>query len=393
MSNDPIVIVSAARTPVGSFNGALSGVPAHELGKVAIQAAIERAGVPAADVNEVVLGQVLQAGAGQLPSRQALIAAGLPVTTPSTLVNKVCGSGMRAVVMADQQIRLGEASIAIAGGMESMSNAPYYDTTTRWGARMGNKTLVDGMVHDGLWCAFDDVHMANQADVMSANREVSRTEMDAWSVTSQKRWGAAQAAGYFERELTPVPNKRDPNHVALAKDEGPHPNSTVERLARIPTVWGTKAITAGNAPGVTDGAAMLIVASEAGAAKANAQPLARIVATAESATEPRDFPVASAHAIKKLLAKTGLTIDDIGVIEVNEAFACVPLICSQELNWDPERVNRKGGSVAIGHPIGASGARLVMTAAYQLQETGDRYAVAAICSGTGQGDAVLLERV
>ncbi|HNM77950.1 MAG TPA: thiolase family protein [Tepidiformaceae bacterium] len=386
-------IVDGTRTPWGKFGGSLKEHTAADLGALLIARLIERNNLDPELVDNVVIGQVLQAGAGQLPSRQALIAAGLPVTTPSTLVNKVCGSGMRAVVMADQQIRLGEASIAIAGGMESMSNAPYYDTTTRWGARMGNKTLVDGMVHDGLWCAFDDVHMANQADVMSANREVSRTEMDAWSVTSQKRWGAAQAAGYFERELTPVPNKRDPNHVALAKDEGPHPNSTVERLARIPTVWGTKAITAGNAPGVTDGAAMLIVASEAGAAKANAQPLARIVATAESATEPRDFPVASAHAIKKLLAKTGLTIDDIGVIEVNEAFACVPLICSQELNWDPERVNRKGGSVAIGHPIGASGARLVMTAAYQLQETGDRYAVAAICSGTGQGDAVLLERV
>ena len=386
-------IVDGTRTPWGKFGGSLKEHTAADLGALLIAQLIERNNLDPELVDNVVIGQVLQAGAGQLPSRQALITAGLPVTTPSTLVNKVCGSGMRAVVMADQQVRLSEASIAIAGGMESMSNAPYYDTTTRWGARMGNKTLVDGMVHDGLWCAFDDVHMANQADVMSANREVSRTEMDAWSVTSQKRWGAAQAAGYFERELTPVPNKRDPNHVALAKDEGPHPNSTVERLARIPTVWGTKAITAGNAPGVTDGAAMLIVASESGAAKANAQPLARIVATAESATEPRDFPVASAHAIKKLLVKTGLTIDDIGVIEVNEAFACVPLICSQELNWDPERVNRKGGSVAIGHPIGASGARLVMTAAYQLQETGDRYAVAAICSGTGQGDAVLLERV
>jgi acetyl-CoA C-acetyltransferase len=192
--------------------------------------------------------------------------------------------------------------------------------------------------------------------------------------------------------MTAVPNKRDPNHVALAKDEGPHPNSTVERLARIPTVWGTKAITAGNAPGVTDGAAMMIVANEEGAARVGSQPMARIVATAEAATRPGDFPVASAYAIKKLLAKAGLGIEDIGVIEVNEAFACVPPICSQELNWDPARVNRHGGSVAMGHPIGASGARLVLTAAYQLQETGERYAIAAICSGTGQGDAVLLER-
>ena len=386
-------IVDGTRTPWGKFGGALKEHSAAELGALLIARLVERNNLDPELVDNVILGQVLQAGAGQLPSRQALIAGGLPVTTPSTLVNKVCGSGMRAVVMADQQIRLGEAEVVVAGGMESMSNAPYYDVNTRWGARMGNKTLVDGMVHDGLWCAFDDVHMANQADAMSANREVSRIEMDEWSVLSQKRWGAAQAAGYFEREITPVPNKRDPNHVALAKDEGPHPNSTVERLARIPTVWGTKAITAGNAPGVTDGAAMMIVASEAGAAKTGAKPLARIVATAESATRPADFSVASAHAIKKLLAKANLSIADIGVLEVNEAFACVPLICSQELNWDPERVNRKGGSVAMGHPIGASGARLVMTAAYQLQETGERYAIAAICSGTGQGDAVLLERV
>lgn len=386
-------ILDATRTPWGKFGGSLKDHAAAELGALLISRLVERNRLAPDLVDNVVIGQVLQAGAGQLPSRQALIAGGLPDSTPSTLVNKVCGSGMRAVAMADQLIRLGESDIAVAGGMESMSNAPYYDVNTRWGARMGNKTLVDGMVHDGLWCAFDDVHMANQADIMSANREVSRTEMDEWSVLSQKRWGAAQTAGYFEREITPVPNKRDPNHVALAKDEGPHPNSTVERLARIPTVWGTKAITAGNAPGVTDGAAMMIVASESGAGRAGIQPMARIVATAESATRPADFSVASAYAIKKLLAKTNLSIDDIGVLEVNEAFACVPLICSQELNWDPERVNRKGGSVAMGHPIGASGARLVMTAAYQLQETGERYAIAAICSGTGQGDAVLLERV
>ena len=295
--------------------------------------------------------------------------------------------------MASQQILLGESELSVAGGMESMSNVPYYDQQTRWGARMGNKTLVDGMVHDGLWCAFDDVHMANQADEMSANREVSRLAMDEWSVRSQKRWGAAYDSGYFDREITAVPNKRDANHVALAKDESPRPNSTVERLGRISPVWGSKTITAGNAPGVNDGAAVMILASEQRAAKLESKPLARIVGWSEAATKPAEFPVASAHAIKKLLAKTGLAIDDIAIIEVNEAFACVPLICGQELNWDAERVNRNGGSVAMGHPIGASGARLILTAAYQLQESGERYAIAAICSGTGQGDAVLLERV
>jgi len=390
---EEVYIIDATRTPWGKFGGALKEHSAADLGALLIRTLVARNAFEASEVENVILGQVLQAGAGQLPSRQALIDGGLPVTTPSTLVNKVCGSGMRAVVMAAQQIRLGEASLVVAGGMESMSNVPYYDSHTRWGARMGNKTLVDGMVYDGLWCAFDDVHMANQADDMSAKREVSRLEMDEWSVRSQKRWGAAFQAGHFEQEITPVPNKRDPNHVALAKDEGPHPNSTVERLGRISPVWGTKAITAGNAPGVTDGAAMLILAGQDRALAAAERPLARIVAWSEAATRPAEYPVASAHAIKKLLAKAGIGIEDISVIEVNEAFACVPLICGQELNWDDDRVNRWGGSVAIGHPIGASGARLVMTAAYQLKESGGRFAIAAICSGTGQGDAVLLERV
>ncbi|MGE0601275.1 MAG: acetyl-CoA C-acyltransferase [Dehalococcoidia bacterium] len=390
---ESVYIVDATRTPWGKFGGALKEHTAVDLASLVIRKLIDRNQLDPAEVDNVTLGQVLQAGQGQLPSRQALIAAGLPETTPSTLVNKVCGSGMRAVVMASQQIQLGESELSIAGGMESMSNVPYYDMQTRWGARMGNKMLIDGMVHDGLWCAFDDVHMANQADEMSANREVSRLAMDEWSVRSQKRWGAAHDSGYFEREITPVPNKRDPNHVALAKDESPRPNSTVERLGRISPVWGSKTITAGNAPGVNDGAAVMILAGEQRAAKLANKPLARIVGWSEAATKPAEFPVASAHAIKKLLAKTGLGIDDMAVIEVNEAFACVPLICSQELNWDADRVNSNGGSVAMGHPIGASGARLILTAAYQLQETGERYAVAAICSGTGQGDAVLLERV
>ena len=385
-------ILDATRTPWGKFGGALKEHSASDLAAVLIRKLVERNGIDGGEIDNVILGQVLQAGEGQLPSRQALIKGGLPETTPSTLVNKVCGSGMRAVVMAAQQLRLGESDLLLAGGMESMSNVPYYDTHTRWGARMGNKPLIDGMVHDGLWCAFDDVHMANQADEMSARREVSRREMDEWSVRSQKGWAAAFNSGYFEREVTPVPNAREPRHVALEKDESPHPNSTVERLGRIAPVWGTQAITAGNAPAVNDGAAVLLVASEERAAKMNATPLARVVAWSEAATKPAEFPVASAHAIKKLLAKSGLSIDDISVIEVNEAFACVPLICSQELNWDIDRVNRHGGSVAMGHPIGASGARLVMTAAYQLRETGGQYAIAAICSGTGQGDAVLLER-
>lgn len=386
-------ILDATRTPWGKFGGGLREYAASELAALLIRTIVGRNQIDPESVDNVILGQVLQAGAGQLPSRQALIHGGLPETTPSLLVNKVCASGMRAVTLASQFIRAGDNSLILAGGMESMSNAPYYDKDTRWGARMGNKTLIDGMVYDGLWCAFDNCHMANQGDEMAANREISREEMDDWSVMSQKRWGAAFDRGYFDREVTPVPNKRDPNHIALARDESPRPNSTVERLARIAPVWGTKAITAGNAPGVNDGAAVLVIASEAQAAAMDAKPIARIVAHGEVATKPREFPVASAWALQKALKKANLTLDEMDVIEVNEAFAAVPLLCGQELGWDPAKVNRHGGSVAMGHPIGASGARLVLTAAYQLQEMGGKYAAAAICSGTGQGDAIVLERV
>lgn len=386
-------ILDATRTPWGKFGGGLREYAASELAALLIRTIVGRNQIDPESVDNVILGQVLQAGAGQLPSRQALIHGGLPETTPSLLVNKVCASGMRAVTLASQFIRAGDNSLILAGGMESMSNAPYYDKDTRWGARMGNKTLIDGMVYDGLWCAFDNCHMANQGDEMAANREISREEMDDWSVMSQKRWGAAFDRGYFDREVTPVPNKRDPNHIALARDESPRPNSTVERLARIAPVWGTKAITAGNAPGVNDGAAVLVIASEAQAAAMDAKPIARIVAHGEVATKPREFPVASAWALQKALKRANLTLDEMDVIEVNEAFAAVPLLCGQELGWDPAKVNRHGGSVAMGHPIGASGARLVLTAAYQLQEMGGKYAAAAICSGTGQGDAIVLERV
>jgi acetyl-CoA C-acetyltransferase len=275
--------------------------------------------------------------------------------------------------------------------MESMTNTPYYDMERRWGARMGNSTLIDGMVYDGLWCAFDDCHMANHGDNMAANREISREEMDDWALMSQQRWGAAYKRGYFEREVTPVPSKRNPNHMALERDENPRPNSTPEGLARLSPVYGTRAITPGNAPAVNDGAGVALVVSEKGAAKLDAEPIGRIVGHAEIAAKPSEFPVASAWAIKKVLAKAGLSLDDLAVIEVNEAFAAVPLICGQELGWDVQKVNRHGGAVAMGHPIGASGARLVMTVAYQLKELGGGYGVAAICSGTGQGDAILLE--
>ncbi len=387
------LILDATRTPWGKFGGGLRDYSAAELAAICIRRLVERNQLDPGSIEWVVLGQVLQAGAGQLPSRQALIAAGLPETTPSDLVNKVCASGMRAVTLASQVIGAGEADLVLAGGMESMTNVPYYDMETRWGARMGDVKLIDGMVYDGLWCAFDNCHMANQGDDMAARREVSRVAMDEWSLMSQQRWGAAHSRGYFECEVTPVPSKRNPKHAALARDENPRPNSTPEGLARLSPVYGTSAITPGNAPAVNDGAGVLLLASEAKARELGAKPLARVIGHAEIATKPGDFPVASAYAIQKVLKKTGLEIEDMKVIEVNEAFAAVPLICGQELEWDVERVNRCGGAVAMGHPIGASGARLTMTAAYQLRELGGGYGVAAICSGSGQGDAILLESV
>ncbi len=386
-------ILDATRTPWGKFGGALRDHSAADLGAHCIRTIVERNQIEPAAIENVILGQVLQAGAGQLPSRQALIHAGLPATTPSLLVNKVCASGMRAVTLAAQLIRLGENNLVLAGGMESMTNTPYYDMERRWGARMGNTQLIDGMVYDGLWCAFDNCHMASHGDNMAASREISREEMDDWSLVSQRRWGAAYERGYYDREVTPVASKRDPNHVALARDENPRPKSTPEIMARLHSVYGTRAITPGNAPAVNDGAAVLLVGSEEAAERIGVKPIARVVANAEIAAEPSEFPVASAWAIQKALGKAKLGIGDMSVIEVNEAFAAVPLICGQELNWDSERVNRMGGAVAMGHPIGASGARLAMTVAYQLQELGGGFGIAGICSGTGQGDAILLEAV
>ncbi len=385
------VILDATRTPWGKFGGGLRDYPAADLAAHCMRTIIARQPVEPSSIESVILGQVLQAGAGQLPSRQALVAAGLPDTTPSDLVNKVCGSGMRAVTLAGQLIAAGELNLAFAGGMESMTNVPYYDMRTRWGARMGDVQLIDGMVYDGLWCAFDNCHMAVHGDTVAARREISREEMDEWAVISQQRWGAAFDRGYFDREVTAVPNLRNPNHPVLERDENPRPRSSVAGLSRLSPVYETRAITPGNAPAVNDGAAVLLMASEDHARELGIEPLARVLGHAEIAVKPSEFPVASAHAIRKLLATTAVALEDVAVIECNEAFACVPLICGQELNWDPEKVNRHGGAVAMGHPIGATGARLALTVAYQLQELGGGLGVAAVCSGTGQGDAILLE--
>lgn len=386
------VILDAARTPIGSFCGSLKDIPAPDLAAHCIQTVVSRSGVDPATVDDVIMGIVVPAGVGQIPSRQAAIKAGLPVEVPSLTVNKVCASGMRAITLADLLIRSGEAELIIAGGMESMSRVPYASFQTRSGARMGNAELTDLMVHDGLWCAFDNVHMASHGEKVAVEYGLTREACDAFAARSQQLAGAAMAAGRLDDELTPYPipqRKGDP--VLFAQDEQPRPNTTAETLAKLRPVLGTQTITAGNAPSVNDGGAALIICSEERAAALGKQPLAYVCGEAHVAMKPYQFPVAPAFAIKKLLAKTGLQLSDIKLLEVNEAFAAVALACGKELAWDEERVNVNGGAIAFGHPIGMSGSRITMTLAYELRRRGGGLGIAAICSGSGQGDAILLE--
>jgi acetyl-CoA C-acetyltransferase len=386
------VILDATRTAIGSFGGSLKEVPAPDLAAHCIRTLVERNGIDPGSVDDVIMGIVVPAGVGQIPSRQAAVKAGLPVEVPSLTVNKVCASGMRSVTLADTLIRAGEAELIIAGGMESMSRVPYASFTMRNGARMGNTELVDLMVHDGLWCAFDNVHMAHHGERVAKEYGLTREECDAYAAQSQQRAGAAMAAGRLDDELTPFPipqRKGDP--VMFSKDEQPRPETTAEGLAKLRPVLGTEMITAGNAPSVNDGGAALIVCTEERAAHLGKRPLAYIRGEAHVALKPYQFPIAPAFAVQKLLAKTGLKLGDISVLEVNEAFAAVTLACGKVLDWDAARVNPNGGAVAFGHPIGMSGARITMTLAYELRRRGGGLGIAAICSGSGQGDAVLLE--
>jgi acetyl-CoA C-acetyltransferase len=386
------VILDGTRTAVGSFGGALKDIPAPELGAVCIRELVARNSIEPAGVDDVIMGIVCPAGVGQIPSRQALIRAGLPVSTPSETINKVCASGMRAITLADTLIRAGEADLIIAGGMESMSRVPYASFEARWGARMGNQTLTDLMIHDGLWCAFDNVHMAVHGDTVAKEYGLTREECDAFALRSQLLAKDAMESGRLQDEITAVPipqRKGDP--VSFASDEQPRPGSTAEALAALKPVFGTSMITAGNAPSINDGGAAAIVCSQTTAERLGSKPLARILGEAHVAMQPYQFPVAPAFAVEKLLAKTGKNIGEIRLIECNEAFAAVGLVCGKVLNWDEERVNVNGGAIAFGHPIGMSGARIIITLAYELRRRGGGLGVACICSGSGQGDAVLIE--
>ncbi|NGQ96224.1 acetyl-CoA C-acetyltransferase [Brevibacillus sp. SYP-B805] len=387
------VVVGAARTPFGKFGGALKEIPAVELGAIAIKEALTRAGISGEQVDEVIMGMVVQAGAGQVPSRQAARKAGLPWDVASETINKVCASGMRAVTMADQIIRAGDAEIIVAGGMESMSNAPYALPQARYGFRMGDSTVVDLMMHDGLTCPFDAVPMAVHGSNVAAEYGITREEQDRWAYRSQMRASQAVAKGIFDEEIVPVPvpqKKGDP--VLVTRDEAPRPDTTLEGLAKLPPVYkkdGT--ITAGNAPGINDGAAAMVLMSDAKARELGKKPMATILGHAQVGAEAPYIATTPGLAIQKLLKKTGVRLEEIDLFEVNEAFAAVTLTSGRIVGWDEEKVNVNGGAIALGHPIGASGARIVMHLIYELRRRGGGLGIAAICSGAAQGDAILLK--
>jgi acetyl-CoA C-acetyltransferase len=389
-----LVILSAARTPVGSFLGKLSSLPAPALGAAAIRGALERAGVPAAEVEQVIMGNVLQAGIGQAPARQASLAAGIPDSVPCVTVHKVCGSGMRAVMDAGNAIQAGEYEVAVAGGMESMSNAPYLLEKARTGLRMGHGTLVDSMIKDGLWDPYKDTHMGNCAELCVSKYAFTRQEQDAFSLESYKRAQEASKGGAFADEIVAVavPQKKgDP--VKVDSDEEPF-SAPLEKMPTLkPSFQKDGTVTAANSSKINDGAAALVVTSAEKAKAKGWKPIARIVASAGVAQAPEWFTTAPVGAIQKLLAKTGLKVADIDLWEINEAFAAVAMAAIRELGLPADRVNVHGGAVALGHPIGASGARILTTLIHALRKRGGRRGVAAICIGGGEATAMLVEAV
>lgn len=387
------VIAGGARTPFGKLGGSLKDVSAVDLGAIVIREALQRSGVSAEQVDEVIMGMVVQAGAGQIPSRQAARKAGVPWSVVSQTINKVCASGMRAVTMGDQIIRAGDGQIIVAGGMESMSNAPYALAGARYGLRMGDAALQDLMMHDGLTCPFDQVPMAIHGSNVAEEYGITREEQDRWAYRSQQRAVQAMKAGLFDEEIVPVavPQRRG-EPLLVTRDEAPRPDTTLEGLAKLPPVYkkdGT--ITAGNAPGINDGAAAMVLMSEERAAEAGVKPLATILGHAQVGAEAPYIATTPGLAIQKLLEKTGTRLEEIELFEVNEAFAAVTLTSGKIVGWDEERVNVNGGAIALGHPIGASGARIVLHLAHELKRRGGGLGVAAICSGAAQGDAILIK--
>jgi acetyl-CoA C-acetyltransferase len=389
-----IVILSAVRLPTGKFLGALKGFRATELGAMVVREAVRRAGVAPEKVDEVILGNVLSAGLGQAPARQAALAAGLPPAVGALTINKVCGSGLKAVMLAAQAVATGDADVVVAGGMESMSNAPYLLPKAREGLRLGNGELIDSMVRDGLWEAYEDYHMGCCGEIVSETYKVTREEQDAYALESHRRAIAAIKAGKFKDEILPVPipqKKGEPSMFAV--DESPREDTSLEALARLkPAFREGGTVTAGNAPGVNDGAAALVVTSAETARAMGRAPMARIVAQATSGLEPKMVMMTPVPAIRRLWEKTGWSARDVDLVELNEAFAVQAVAVTRELGLDPARVNVHGGAVALGHPIGASGARVLTTLLYALRDRGGKRGIAALCLGGGNGVALAVER-
>jgi acetyl-CoA C-acetyltransferase len=411
-ANGGVFLVSAARTPIGRFGGGLAGTPATELGAVAIRAAVERSGLPpGAPIDDVLMGQVLQAGAGQAPARQAALAAGLPVTTSATTINRVCGSGMKAIMLAVAEIRAGDAELVVAGGMESMNGAPFLLSGARFGYRLGHGTLLDSTIRDGLWCVFEDCHMGTHAERVAIRERVGREDQDAYALDSHRKAIAAMDAGRFGDELVPVMTRDARGREAIVDaDENPRRDTSLEALARLRpafdmpspeegdgggfqagTVTGT--VTAGNAPGITDGAAATVVASERAVERHGLRPLARIVGYAQAEIEPKWLFLAPVAGVRRLLDRIELPLEAFDLIEINEAFAAQVLADGRELGFDWSKVNVNGGAIALGHPVGASGARIVVTLLHELRRREGRLGIATLCLGGGGSVAMAFERV
>jgi acetyl-CoA C-acetyltransferase len=393
------VIVSAARTPIGKFLGSLSALQAPELGAIAIRAAVQRAGISPDDVEEVILGNVIQGGVGQAPARQAALKAGIPSSVSALTVNKVCGSGLKAVMLAAQAIKAGDRQVIVAGGQESMSNAPYYVYGMRNGVKLADQKLVDGMIKDGLWCAFCDVHMGGHAEYTAKKASLTRQMQDEFAAASHKKAVAAQEAGKFKAEIAPVEIKSRKGSTVVDTDEGPRKDSTVDSLGKLRPAFEHQAVpanelsvTAGNASSLNDGGAALVVTSAAFARERGLEVIARITGYATGATDPQDLFFAPIFAMQNLMKQTNRKIGDYDLIEANEAFAAQALADGNELGWDWNRVNVNGGAIALGHPIGASGARVLTTLLYAMQDRGAKTGVATLCLGGGDAVALSVSR-
>jgi len=389
------VIISAARTPVGKFLGSLKGFSATELGALVVRESVKRAGVKPEDVDEVIMGCVIQAGLGQNPARQAALNGGLPSTVSAVTVNKVCGSGLKAVMMAAQGVQLGDAEIVVAGGMESMSNAPYLIPKAREGYRLGNGELVDSMINDGLWCAFENYHMGCTGEVVAEEYSISRSQQDEFAVDSHRKAAAAIKAGNFKDEIVPVeiPQKKGPA-LMFDTDETVREDTTAEVLAKLKPAFKAEGgtVTAGNAPAVNDGASALVVTSLRRARELGVESMARIVAQATSGVEPRMVMMAPVEAVRKLFKKTGWSPSEVDLVELNEAFSVAALAVTRELGLDPEKVNVNGGAVALGHAIGQSGSRLLTSILYELKRRDARRGIVSLCLGGGNAVAMAIER-